>query len=715
MKMTCKYLFALLWALMVLSAGCGQRPLSYGTINEAAAKGDLDDVKRHLKRGAALNAIDGDGKTPVMCAAVNGQLDVIRYLVGKGAEVDARDDRGMTPLRYAIAGGRLEVVQYLASNGADVNAEGDDGKTPLWYALENEAPKAAECLIDKSADVSAKGNSGETLLWYSLKKGYLDVATHLWEKGADKSADVGSHFLMLRIRQMQDRCWLEARMASAECEETLKSLLSPGPSASNALARLYAKLGQPEDPRDELSDILNWQEGVEIHGTFIEFMSWHPDLIQMYGNDILGAITSNSIYYGGTDSGRFVTTAFKEARQSPFYVITQNQLADNSYMEYLRNHIGSAIWLPSQQDINEAFGKHVKDVQDGHIQTGADAKNEDGKVSVHGIGDVMAVSGILAETIFQRNKDKRDFYVEESYVMAWMYPYLQPAGLIMKLNSEPIEMTSEIVAADRRYWDSYVERLTDNQEYRQDVRAKMAYSKMRCAIAGIYDYQHMYDEAEYAFKQSIDLYPLNPEANFRLAKMYMNTKRVDAAEELIRAFAWKVPDNKSAQEFLSRIQNARDMNIRQMEFEKKQNNGEPLSADEALELASIYRSSGMQEAYQQLATRLISNTNLPPQHMLALAGQFAKDQRMDALIYALEQYTNRIKDNLDVWLDLAAAYAFVRRDADAILAARTAIELGGEKAREAILRDNRFRALSANGEFKALFPQQNAQPTRAAP
>ena len=145
---------------------------------------------------------------------------------------------------------------------------------------------------------------------------------------------------------------------------------------------------------------------------------------------------------------------------------------------------------------------------------------------------------------------------------------------------------------------------------------------------------------------------------------------------------------------------------RRKEIENKQKETSTLSPDEALELTSIYRASGMQGAYQNLASRLLSDSNLPPQHVLALAGFFAQDQRVDGLIYALEQYVKREPGNLDVWLDLSAAYAFVRRDADAVNGARKAIELGGDQARDVILRDQRFQPLVSNREFRALFPRQ---------
>ena len=66
--------------------------------------------------------------------------------------------------------------------------------------------------------------------------------------------------------------------------------------------------------------------------------------------------------------------------------------------------------------------------------------------------------------------EKRDVHVarqpEESYVIDWMYPYLEPYGIIMKINAEPLptpndnpDLWKNIIARDRSYWD----KLTDEQ------------------------------------------------------------------------------------------------------------------------------------------------------------------------------------------------------------------------------------------------------------
>ena len=110
--------------------------------------------------------------------------------------------------------------------------------------------------------------------------------------------------------------------------------------------------------------------------------------------------------------------------------------------------------MPAPEDSNAAFKQYVDDVKEGRIPAGADVKIEDGKVSVQGVGGVMQINGILARMIFDHNKDAHSFFVEESYVLPWMYPYLEPFGLILKLHAEPVpELAPETIARYRQFWN----------------------------------------------------------------------------------------------------------------------------------------------------------------------------------------------------------------------------------------------------------------------
>jgi hypothetical protein len=69
---------------------------------------------------------------------------------------------------------------------------------------------------------------------------------------------------------------------------------------------------------------------------------------------------------------------------------------------------------------------------------------------------VMAINGLLTKVIFDRNTN-REFYVEESFPLDWMYPYLEPHGLILKINRQPLpELSDESVQRDHDYWAKYV-------------------------------------------------------------------------------------------------------------------------------------------------------------------------------------------------------------------------------------------------------------------
>jgi hypothetical protein len=228
---------------------------------------------------------------------------------------------------------------------------------------------------------------------------------------------------------------------------------------------------------------------------------------------------TNAIFFGGTDPGRFVPTyMIYSAKVRPdVYLITQNALADNTYMNVMRDLYGDQIWIPSPIDSNRAFQMYVQGVQSGKIQAGADVKTEGGKVQVQGVGGVMQINGFLSKMIFDHNQyltetqndektrpvgaaavytdpplDKngmppqRTFFVEESYVLPWMYPYLTPHGLIMKINNKPTPLTKEVIENDTKFWGWYVDRLINDDKFIRDIVARKSFSKLRSAIAGLY-------------------------------------------------------------------------------------------------------------------------------------------------------------------------------------------------------------------------------------
>ncbi|MBN1670449.1 MAG: DUF2723 domain-containing protein [Kiritimatiellae bacterium] len=417
----------------------------------------------------------------------------------------------------------------------------------------------------------------------------------------------------------------------------------------------------------------------------------------------------NAVFFGGTDPGRFVPTyqIYCPQDRPDVFLITQNALADNTYMGVMRDLYGDQIWIPSVRDSNNAFKEYVEDVKAGRIPPSADVKIQDGRVSVQGVQGVMRINGILAKMIFEHNKHRHAFYVEESYVIDWMYPYLTPHGLIMKINAEELpELPAEIVNNDRAFWDWYVKRLTGDEEFNRDVVARKTFSKLRGAIAGLYVFRGMYREAEQAFQQARDLYPLSPEANFRLADLYMRERRYPDAEKLIRAFIVSDPLNDKAVGFYDQITNTAAVHERRREIETELLSKGKANIEKVLELAEIYRKTNRKQKFFGLTQNMLNSTGTPPQVYLQIARMYAAERRPDLLSIALRRYLTRVPYDANVWRDLAAISIVLNRPDDAIKALEKAVEFGGDALRKELPADKRFESLRARADFRRLVGAQ---------
>lgn len=288
-----------------------------------------------------------------------------------------------------------------------------------------------------------------------------------------------------------------------------------------------------------------WAPIHETIGIWEVWVGWKQNsaLLAMFHDPVMKSMPKGSIYFGGTEYGRFVITTVNALRESPpVFCITQNALADNTYAAHLRAVYGDSIWIPQMEDSARAFQRYVEEVRNGKRPKNAELEIVNGRVKVSGALGVMEINGILCEMIFEHNKATHEFYVEESYVLNWMYPYLEPHGLIMKLHAQPLDqLSAESIKRDRAYWTEYEKRLTAHSGFRGNFEAEKAFSKLRSAIAGLYVHRELYEEAEQAFEQAIRLCPVSPEASFRLAKMYVQNDRTADAIRIMDAYVKSDP------------------------------------------------------------------------------------------------------------------------------------------------------------------------------
>jgi truncated hemoglobin YjbI len=98
--------------------GRGRTPL-YCVANECASKAGPELVRTLVRAGADVNACSGVTRaTALHAASRRGHVEIARALLDCGAAVDARDRKGDTPLQRALNCRRSKVSQLLLERGA---------------------------------------------------------------------------------------------------------------------------------------------------------------------------------------------------------------------------------------------------------------------------------------------------------------------------------------------------------------------------------------------------------------------------------------------------------------------------------------------------------------------------------------------------------------------------------------------------------------------
>ncbi len=413
-------------------------------------------------------------------------------------------------------------------------------------------------------------------------------------------------------------------------------------------------------------------------------------------------MTRDAVLFGGTDPGRFCPTymifcdSFIPHNKQPeqdqhfdrrdVYIITQNALADGTYLEYIRAQYNRStqkdppffqellrptkekeqnyktnllarvayqvldkpflklganiearrraegvfppkeIYTPSPEDSQQCFQDYLQEAQrrldhdmrlehdlrlpnepkqlrpgedpNREIKPGEDVHVVDNRVQVSGQVAVMSINGLLTKVIFDHNPTN-EFFVEESFPLDWMYPYLTPFGVIMKINRQPLaELSDEIIQRDHEFWSQYSQRLIGNwitydtsikqiadfvekvylerdfsgfkgdRKFVRDDQAQKHFSALRGSIAGVYSYrimtaksvpeqQKMMKETDFAFKQAFAFCPYSPEAVFRYVQLLANFNRLDDAILITRTCLKFDPNNETVKNLLQQLRSLR--------------------------------------------------------------------------------------------------------------------------------------------------------------
>jgi hypothetical protein len=334
------------------------------------------------------------------------------------------------------------------------------------------------------------------------------------------------------------------------------------------------------------------QKGSPVSGPMIEaelacecFSSMEMKHVEAFARDVIASIPSGSIYFGGTDPGRGLVSAFVKSlpEADPFFVLSQNPFASRPYLEYMRAVYGKRLSLPTMDDLNKAYEDYSADVKarikEGKLKPGEKVEEDDeGKLTPTSTVAWMEVNALLTRMVFDRNP-RHEFYVEESFPIDWMYPYLSPHGLILKLNRKPlIALSPKIVEEDRRYWGEQTKRLIgdwfthetstrvlcefvenvygqmDLEQFKGDKDYVMAlrgrstqllYAHLRLGQAHVYEWRmnrattpeerkRMSRELAFIYRQVIALCPYNVETVKRYVNLLRDQERLDDARQMLK-------------------------------------------------------------------------------------------------------------------------------------------------------------------------------------
>ncbi len=414
------------------------------------------------------------------------------------------------------------------------------------------------------------------------------------------------------------------------------------------------------------------------------------------------------------------------------------------------------IHTPTTQDSEECFHQYLEDAQrrlehdtqfpdqPRQIRPGEDVHSDGGRVQVSGQVAVMAINGLLTKVIFDKNPG-HEFYVEESFPLDWMYPYLTPFGVIMKINRQPVpEMTQEIIDKDHAFWSQFSRRTIGNwitydtsikqicdwaedvylrhnfahfsgdRNFVRDDDAQKAFSKLRSSIgASIYQWRgnnsrnaaehtRVSKEAEFALKQAFAYCPYSPEAVFHLLNQLLSTGRVDDALLVLQTCHSLDPYNEQINDTMRRLEQSKT--------------GGTSPADQLRQfLAQAERAVEAKQTNtaEQMLDQLLNYPGADPGLLIELAnaylrlGDYAKSET------AVKKLTEAAPTSSEAWYNLAIIQAHRNENADAVVSLRRALavnpaELQGNPKMinlgEYYTKDANLAGLRQTAEFKAAFP-----------
>ncbi len=423
----------------------------------------------------------------------------------------------------------------------------------------------------------------------------------------------------------------------------------------------------------------------------------------------------------------YLTEFIKQNPPSHTRIRLNRLLLEAGYPGALKPSLGGVypdreIYIPSDEDSQRCYGEYLQDAgrrlqhdrqfpnEPPQIRPGEDVRLEPvtGRIQISGQIAVMTINGLITKVIFDHNP-KNEFFLEESYPLDWMYPYLAPFGIIMKINRQPVaELTPELLQRDHEFWTQYTKRFigdwltydtsvkeiaefvekvylrrdyrgfTGDRKFIRDDQAQKAFSKLRNSIAGVYawrltqpspayrpkseaEFQRLLREADFAFRQSFALCPYSPEVLSRYVNLLMSLRRFDDALLVATTCLKLDPFNGQFIGVVSRLKQIKkelgdtplpQPNLAQMEKSVQAN---PSNFQAAFDLAGTYLQVQQTERALAVLDGVLNYSNVNPQALRALLQAYSSISNAPGLQATVQKLQARVQaepSNFDAALGL---------------------------------------------------------------
>lgn len=442
-----------------------------------------------------------------------------------------------------------------------------------------------------------------------------------------------------------------------------------------------------------------------------------------YGYDMLRDLPRGSVIFGGTDPGRFIPTylIFGESTLPPsrrvepafdrgdLYILTQNGLTDRYYLAYIHDQYSSG--RPRAQSPFEhwlgrdnAYPKKslilpsLAEMQQIRQKVAADARAGGRTLSAREAGETAIAA--VAKWIFEKNKGAHSFYVEESFVMKWSYDYAVPAGLLYRINPEPLAaLPADAVRRDFQFWNAYIARLKANPGFEKDFDAKRSFSRLRVTGGEIYEHRGLLAEAEKAYRESLDLWTGSTGALAGLARILWKRGDFDGVIALYRR---SLNDDPNSRELQSALAIAEERKKTQAKIDVllaawRKNPPDIDSLEQTLSLAYRMDEDALADA---ILIEALGKVGSDPGFLHLVVRLSEAQSKWQQSADAASRWVAVQPDSMEAQYRLARALFVLGEQKESLRALEAAIRLDGMKVRERLFNDPAFQALKDLPEFK---------------